>query len=662
MADFALPVRHSTNNVSDITVQIGKPFLQKVNIPNYANNYSPGLEIWLKGTQNANRVYASFDGILSFYQGDVNSFPLLNLQINDRVVRRINSITRLIEPAPKLLSYWNVEQHSVTRAISTLFTNAHDAAKADPKNPNRWHAIMRMQFDDGTRFKEYLDTDTTNRILELTNNFTAGDFSLMIECGDWIGNADDFTSVTGTNTIPQNINLTADDDPKVLILGAYDYTGINKNPAFYYWRLLKNANYTNIPSRRVRLITNHTLATNTNTFNHPFLKALNIDLDNEIKPLATIDGVTFLPGRTQATNNVLLIPIGRLANWGGSNLNGNDPSDFQWRITNDANLDFEVRIRPGITLNNVQMCGDAPAAGRYLACVDVTSTNTPGLNPVDPINNFVRTAYPNRALSMWENFGQEINQICSILQVPSELLVSIMGQESRGDERSVRFEPVTETSLNAIRNHSFLVQYIPNQSDRDAAIQGYLDMVGTNGRGLLDVPIGNIDTLIPDTTISWTNAILISTYFPGAVSPGLTHNILSTASLNWRWLIGKMSNVRNNFNLTTSFPVRMDYPNNNAYYFAIFNWLLIGRNAILMGAVKLKKDFLVNKTNYDPVLSWAGYNAGTPMYHNGFWGVEFNVSPNTPNYPVRAGWYYNGCQDVVAANGVNNTVRYWRNL
>ena len=70
--DFALPVGHTTGVVSTLIVEIGKPFLQPVDVPDYDMNYSSGLEIWLQDIEEEKRLYASFNGTIRYVASNNN--------------------------------------------------------------------------------------------------------------------------------------------------------------------------------------------------------------------------------------------------------------------------------------------------------------------------------------------------------------------------------------------------------------------------------------------------------------------------------------------------------------------------------------------------------------------------------------------------------------
>ncbi len=623
--DFALPVGHDEDNLSTISIIIGRSYLQPVNITDYEDNYASGLEIWMQDLTEDKKLYASFNGILKYIPSDNNnSFNKIELTINDRTVRQINRIRGLLEPAPKKVIYKNVNEDSVESSLETLIEEEYQTALSN-SNEDDWHPIMRIQYNEEP-IKEYLDNNSANlndAIAAIIEDFISDEITLILNCGDYFGDADDYSNLV--SEIHTNVTFT---NPRLVLIETEEYAKNNLNPKYYFWRLLKNANHVTQNRRRVNLITQTTLDVN-NEFDHPFLVALEIDLDESVYARSTLTYT--LPGQTVETQNVLLFPLGELSNWDGTNVNNNDPSDLQWQITNDVNLDFDIRRRPNTVSPDVRLCGET--TGVFNACVDIDSTTIPANT---------RTTIIDRVETIWTNFEDDIIAVCHELQIPSEIILSIIGHESQGGERAIRFEPLQQRHRTELENSS-----IPT-----TVIDAYDDLTNPNGWGsVVGVPVAptELDNAISqnNSTITWNQARDVIAIVPDRASPGIMQTLVETAVRRYNWLESWFEDIADTFEIT-------ELPTDNAER---YDWLLTARHSILVGAATIKYAYCNYNGEFDLVKLYSCYNAGSIRYQNNYWGLRFYDN----NYVVDAGRHYNAFQNDIQ-NNTECRIRFWRNL
>lgn len=620
--DFALPVGHDENILSTIQVQIGKTYLQPVGIGDYNDNYSSGLEIWLPDTINDRKLYASFNSSRIKYNtssGDDN-FNKIELYINDRTIREINRISGLLEPAPKKIIYKNVNEDSVHNEMKSLLNEKYQNA-LNITNSNNWHPIMRITYQNQT-IKNYLDnnlSDLNTAITTIVDDFIQGEIELILNAGNLLGEADIYSNIV--DQISDGITFQ---NPRLVVLEMCEYGENNLSPKYYYWRLLKNAYHPQQNRRMVSLITDTTL--NNGIFDHPFLIALSIDLEETENARVAIS--LTLPGQQDETDNVFLFPIGNLYEWEGTNLN-NDPSDLQWRLTNDKNLNFEIRRRPGVTSPNVRLCGET--TGNFNVCVDIE-------NPTIPQQE--RNAIINRIETIWNNFGNDIIDICEKLQVPPEIVISVMGHETKGVERAIRYEPLTQDQITELNNN-------PNISN--SVVSAYVDLT-TSNYTIPPVPINSLEwnnAIRPQaSTLTWNQAKQVASLMPHRCSPGIMQTLIETATTRYNWLNRWFNDMVNEFNIEA-------LPNNNSDR---YDWLLTARHSILVGAATIKYNYCNGNTKWNPVLIYSAYNAGSLIYQNNVWGIRFY----SQNYSVDAGRHYNAFQNYITNEECR--IRFWRNL
>lgn len=627
--DFTLPIGHDANNLSTVEMQIGKTFLQPVNIVNYDTTYSTGLEIWIPNEEEDRKLYSSFNGIVKYVasNGD-DDFNKIELTISDRTISVINLINGLLEPTPKKFIYKNVNDDSMSEALEALINTEYNAALINNNAPN-WHPIMRINYNN-QRIKDYLDNNSTSLGLAITaiiDNFRDGDIPLVLNCGDYFGDADTYSNLV--DDIHEDVIYS---NPRLLLLEIEEYAENKLNPKYYFWRLLKNAFHTNQNSRKVNLITQTTLNNATNQFDHPFLIAIDIDVDENVNARAAISYT--LPGQQEETDEVLLFPLGKLEKWQGTDISNNDPSDLEWRINDDDDLDFEIRRRPNTTSPNVRLCGET--TGTFNACVDINSNTIP---------QATRTAINDRVGDIWDNFEDDIIDVCEKLQIPSEIIVSILGHESKGVERAIRYEPLSDTDINNLYE---------NINIENSIVDAYVALTTSNYL-IPAIPTDTADwnnEIQPlASTLTWNQARQVVSILPHKCSPGIMQTLIETATTKFNWLNLCFDNVADEFGIDA-------FPNNNAER---HDWLLTARHSILVGAATIKYGYCNYGTGYNLLKIYSTYNAGSrrhlPIYQNNYWGLRFYGV----DYPIDAGRHYNAFQNDTG-DDTECRVRFWRNL
>ena len=321
--DLALPLGHvpaAAAAAPPLRVCRGRPFRQPVNLPN-SPNFSPGLELWPHQEDPDRKLFAMFNGELGFIAAPGAGLPhSLELNVSLRTQHRYNKIDGLLEPVPSRVVYENVNQALVETALRTLIQAAHTAT-VGVADAGAWHPSMRMQWN-GTRLKEQLDAAHQGGTLnaEIGNVVSAitgaGHQRVLVLAGDHIGAA---AARLATDPAPQNCAFL---NARRVTLIVQEYAGNSLDPAYYLWRLLKNANGP-ASNRQVQVVTRAPLQPS-NTFDHPLLTLINLDLDNTLK--ARVETNALMPAQA-GPSDVLLFPTAKLSEWHGYK----QPAHNRWR-------------------------------------------------------------------------------------------------------------------------------------------------------------------------------------------------------------------------------------------------------------------------------------------------------------------------------------------
>lgn len=632
--DLALPVGHVAAPPVNLQVCLGRPFRQPVDLSD-SNNYSPGLELWLHRDNSHCYLFAMFEGTLGFIPGSAAGVPhILELEIWHTTQTRYNQIPGLLEPVPYRVIYENVDEALVRTALRDLIQNAH-AATVDIPNPNDWHPCMRQILTGNHRLKEQIDPEpeVIDNVVNAIMAPAAGvdPIRLRVVAGDHIGAAAD--------PLPTNPRPDASDCPfvamacRVTIL-IEEYAKNKLNPTYYLWRLLKNAYHPDVDQRKVQVVTHAPRRADNITFEHPLLDTIGMNLNNTVLP--RVETNALMPGQDTPTD-VILFPTGKLSEWNGVEF-AEGQSLIEWRITNDANLQFETRLRAGVALAELEGVS-----------VDASPGNQHG----------------NLVQQVWNNWGAVLNDICTELQFPSELVAVTIAHETHNDERALAIESLTEN--------------MPQQLQAAEIPQAIIDAyIALTPRYNLTVPNpwqGNEHIPLPNgnpSNLTWNQLLDVVDVLPSRMSPGLTQTVVASAKRYIQWLGRWYPNVPATFAVTD--PAAMPLPPGvpaglrRPYFF----WLLVGRHAILAGTAYHKYKYAYSESAMDLPKMAAMFNAGSLRYsvlkpdrdlvpsdqlRPNPWRMRYNNLA----YPRDASRYYNAIQNLFGA-GVNSEARFWRTL
>ena len=620
--DMALPVGHDPNITSTISLCIGRPFRQPLDLTDN-DNFCQGLEVWLDDTITARKLFSMFDGNLKYTAAaNINLPNIVSLELRSNTQRRLNMINTLMEPIPKKIIYENVDRNITESILVELLVTSYNATKSAAST---WHPVLRTIWNERS-LKEQLDLANTNGNLNLTiqdfvNSFFTESFQFPVNAGDCFGAA----SLPTAGEIPP-IACTLVNPRKVTII-TEEYAENRLNPKYYLWLFLKNNNNTN--NRNINFITRTTLST-TNQYDHPLLNdsGLNIDLDIAVLPRTLVQ----LPDNPDI--DVLLFPIGKLSEYHGFELSGNQ-SAIEWRITNDENLDFEVRIRPeGPTSLTYQGIPRSVGVCGVTSLMDVCPT------PSTANNNLVQ--------SIWNDWENAINEICIELQFPSEYIIMSIGQETLNNQRALALEELTSTHIELLQENEI----------SQAIIDAYVDLDPEYGLTVPDPIPMNSAIKSTQSTLTWGQLLQIVEIVPSRMSPGLIQTLVSTARERITSLNRIYSNLPATFGVNT-------IPNTNA---GLFQWLLVGRHSLLLAIAYHKFNYVKQKSALDLPKIGATYNAGSLVYKAGF-GNGTAGQPYIPNpwimkfngidYPRNTSRYYNAVKNN---NTINPRAKFWRNI
>ena len=616
--DFSLPIGHLTLGISNLNFCLGREYLQPVDIPLFNNTHTKGLECWLKNNSPNNNLYAILNGTLSYNPLDRK----LILIPSDTV--RMNQIRGMLEPTPDKIFYSFPEANDVSQAIIDLLTTEFNKTSSI-------HPILDNVFRNTNQtLRVYLNQQNNLGNLAIAisyigASFAAGAFPISVIAGDVIGKAG---NPTAGLLLPSGCQLSQFGDNKYLLLEIFDYAGFHMNPTYYLWRFLRDEHTATNP--KMQLITNAPIRAN-NTFNHPFLDALNVNLNIELKPRAIIN--TTLPGQTIA-QDVLLFPLENLADWRGARIGtaneSREISLIQWRITNNNDLDLEIQRKTGKNSHDYKLCGETFSGGVNI-CPNVSNTT----------NNLIQ--------QIWDDWGNDINDICRILQWPSELVVATIGHETLRNgnvhHRAIRLEPINQT----------IKQRLINSGISSNVAQNYLDLT-TTGFGWTKWDAGDPNTWVLTNNFS-TNPVItygqlldIADVIPHLISPGLMQTLVDKVGIHINnWLIRDLNynNVQTVFNVD---PIPAGYRNH-------LQWMLNGRHSILLGTVMHKWAYLKRANRMSIFEVGAAHNHGRLELLPNLSGIlnPYQLYYNGINYPIEISENYNAIQHLFTSgeNGIN---------
>ncbi len=665
VGNLALPVGHvpvTAASAPKLTFCLGRPFRQPVDLPDSAD-FSPGLEIRLSNDYSNKALFSMFDGELSFVPAaNAQQLHTLQLDINARTQKRYNEIAGLLEPVPYRLIYENVDKDLVQNALSELIQGAYAATSNSAWEV--WHPIMRIPWN-GMQLKVSLDLASSqggNALTTEVNNLIAAVLqpvgpilaAVPVLAGDLIGAA---APAPANEPPPAGCEFGTS---RVTIM-IEEYAENKLNPIYYIWRLLKNAYDPTANKRKVQVITRAPLQGD-HTFDHPLLKAMNIRLDKIVRPRAETNAL--MPGQAIPTR-VLLFPTGSLSQWHGVQW-ATDLSMIEWRITNDANLDFEARLRD---LPGADVCAKTQPA--ELRGVDVC--------PQPQASD----ANKARVQRVWNDWGDAINETCLELQFPAELVVVTIAHESNNDPRALALE-----SLKAVHIKKLQGAKVPQ-----AIIDAYVKLAPAYSLSVPNPWSGSTPIKAAKSSLTWDELLTIIDVVPERMSPGLMQTLIQLAIERYSWLQSWYPDVPSTFGVIDPFAAGKPKPRN------WFFWLLTGPNSILVGTADHKYDFARQGSRMDLPRMASIYNAGQRKVEgqlepndaaqlsdpglpcgpndiscpSGGPAVpcDSNLGPCRPNpwrmryynlrYPRDVTRFYNAINDVFGA-GENGRSRFWRTL
>jgi hypothetical protein len=622
LANYALPIGHLASGISQLSFCLGRDYLQPVDIAQFANTHIEGLECWLENTTAHRTLYAMFNGTLSYNPLDKK----LILKPNAVDASDIGDIWGFLETKPDQVFYNYPESTDVSQAIIDILNSEYS-------NSSSTHPILENVFRSTKQtLKDYLSDEDSNgnltqAITSIANSFASGSTSLSVQAGDVIGLAGD--PPTGLS-LPAGCSLPPMGNNKYIFLEILDYASFHMDPTYYLWRFLRDEHIGSNPN--THLISSAPKRSN-NTFDHPLLDAIGIDLDVERKPRAIIN--TTLPGQGSA-QDVLLFPLEKLRDWHGAKL-GTDNSNreislIQWRITNNNNLDLQLRRKPGENSQDYKLCGETFSGGVNI-CPSASSTAL--------------------MQQIWNDWGNDIHDICRILQFPSEIVAATIGHEtlSGGNvhPRAIRLEPI---------NQSIKQNLIDNGISATVA-QNYYTLT-TTGFGWSTSDAGDPNNWVLSNNFSNSPAVItygdlldIVQIIPHLISAGLMQTLVDKVGIfinNWLTRDANYSNIQTLFGVD---PIPGGY---NSH----LRWMLTGRNSILLGTTMQKKS-ITQGNRMSPYMVAAAHNAGRVRPRPRISNIlnPFGIRYNGINYPIDIGNNYESIQQLFL-NGTNGYNKFFK--
>lgn len=613
---LSLPIGHSPTVLSNVNFCIGRPFRQPVELSD-KNNFSKGLELWLNNFNDDKKLYAIFSGELTYIAAPAAGQPhSLKLELNTEVQSKLNTLPSSLEPIPKVVLYENIDSAQLSVILINLINTEYSVASGASSS---WHPVLRTVLSSSnTTLKVKLDAENTNGTLtsyiaSFVNDFmTTSNITFAIKSGDYISDAAD---PLAADIQPVACSLV---NPKRVTIIMSEYNNNIINPAYYVWIYLKNANDANVGDQKVEL---NTFSSLTGTvYDHPLLGTNGINLDLNVPKLARVP--VQLPNTAV---EVILFPVGELGTYHGITLSAHD-SAIQWRITNDANLDFEVQLKPGANANLIYN-----GVSRPIGICGVTSANRIDVCPTpEAINN---TAMQN----VWNDWEDDINEFCFEFQFPAEYIIMCIQQETNNGPRKLALEELSQASQN------LLAQTLPQTT-----IDNYTDIDPKYGITVPD-PIIMTNPVVTGHALTWGQLMQIVEIVPSRMSPGLIQTLVSTARTNLTKLAFLYPNIEAKFNVAA-------IPSTNA---GLFQWLLVGRHSLLVSIFFHKWNYANKGTKLDLPLVTACYNAGSINYREGFkikipntdpaqynnWANPWVMRFNGLDYPRNTSRHYNAIKN-----------------
>lgn len=444
---FATPVAHQTSDdysAYDGRIRAGRPFRQPLETAPNPSGFVPGTEIFFTaGSAPAlAKIYACFSGAI-FWQPSVgsNAPGTIVLKIDRDPYRREifrpeRAKIKMVEAFPAELVYDDVS--NIKMEIINLLTSAYEATRG-VKNQLAWHPSMRQEVRSGSKkifLKRFLDQEKDNAaraieaIAEGFANPSLGGLlgEIRVNPGDIIGEA-----------------ALKENGERRLLFKMIDPCAQVINPLYYFHIFFAQRL---LATRVLESVTKIASSTSPFPLIHP-LAMVFPELRAATPPLSRIE----MDGK-------IFMPIGQFKNFHGFPYRSEETvSRLEWRY-NDVGS-YEQRDRP--TPPRVAAPSTVPATDH------ITKTN-----------------------NIWQRYGESISIICRELQVPCELVVSLIGTESLPNlnERIMRIEPLK----NEVRGK------LTNNATTKTLVEAYDKAVGRHGT-IVKITSGQDSTTICEVLV-----------------------------------------------------------------------------------------------------------------------------------------------------------------
>lgn len=421
--NFATPIAHQTGaNYAAFSnaVAPGRPFRQPLLTGPNPTNFSHGVELFLSSAGAVADIYSWLDSTLTWATATASTpGDRLVLTVRPPVLiapGRNASLASVptLEHKPRRARYENVDRASVLNALEAILTAAHAHASTNPSATQSWHPSMRMHILDGPAprsLKNYLDANPpigvtiTRLVTDFLNAIPAAVVrEIPVQAGERLGRAAPYLSTDPLPTAsPFPLGAPGDANrARRLTFATEDMGGQMLNPLYYLHVFMR---------RMLLPAAQRVVITLTNT----------VQGGNLVHPLVTLYptlNAQAVPKAREQVNNAYRYPIGDLVNWHGSP-RAAVVSQAEWRYT--TNESFEARVR----------------ATSATIALPITNDHR------DKVRNYWNDA-ALVALS---------NQICTELQIPTELVVALACTESLANlsPRSIRFEPLLDQNRRQLR-------------------------------------------------------------------------------------------------------------------------------------------------------------------------------------------------------------------
>jgi hypothetical protein len=160
-----------------------------------ANTIS-GIEVFLPDNDPDKRLYACFDGKLTWKDAGGGQANRIELLIDSKAALALQQVGKTVESRPNRIVYENVERNGARASLTSVVIEAYRAANTTPKT--QWRPVMLQQHksDDPAdtkpiNVKQFMDSHGGESFAtNIVDEFLTGVSDLAVRAGDNIGNAD----------------------------------------------------------------------------------------------------------------------------------------------------------------------------------------------------------------------------------------------------------------------------------------------------------------------------------------------------------------------------------------------------------------------------------------------------------------------------------------